>query len=35
MMVRQPHHATLGGFFLNHPPLQRFTVTVAVGLADR
>jgi len=29
MMVRQPHHATLGGFFLNHPPLQRFTVTVA------
>lgn len=28
MMVRQPHHATLGGFFLNHPPLRRFTVTV-------
>ena len=28
MMVRQPHHATLGGFFLNHPPVQRFTVTV-------
>src|SRR5829696_4801184 len=23
MMVRQPHHATLGGFFLNHPPVQR------------
>ena len=29
MMVRQPHHATLGGFFLNHPPVRRFTVTVA------
>jgi type 1 glutamine amidotransferase len=28
MMVRQPHHQTLGGFFLNHPPIQRFTVTV-------
>ena len=26
--VRQPHHATLGGFFLNHPPISRFTVTV-------
>jgi len=31
MMVRQPHHATLGGFFLNHPPVQRFTVQVAAG----
>ncbi|MEZ5410813.1 MAG: ThuA domain-containing protein [Acidimicrobiales bacterium] len=31
MMVRQPHHATLGGFFLNHPPVQRFTVRVAEG----
>lgn len=29
MMVRQPHHATLGGFFLNHPPISRFTVAVA------
>jgi uncharacterized protein len=29
MMVRQPHHATLGGFFLNHPPIRRFTVAVA------
>ena len=29
MMVRQPHHRTLGGFFLNHPPVTRFTVTVA------
>jgi hypothetical protein len=28
MMVRQPHHQTLGGFFLNHPPIQRFTVAV-------
>jgi hypothetical protein len=28
MMVRQDHHATLGGFFLNHPPLRRFSVTV-------
>lgn len=28
-MVRQPHHETLGGFFLNHPPVQRFTVAVA------
>lgn len=33
MMVRQPHHATLGGFFLNHPPVQRFTVQVAAGSA--
>ncbi len=31
MMVRQPHHATLGGFFLNHPPVQRFAVKVATG----
>lgn len=31
MMVRQPHHETLGGFFLNHPPVQRFTVTVTGG----
>jgi hypothetical protein len=29
MMVRQPHHRTLGAFFLNHPPVQRFTVSVA------
>ena len=27
-MVRQPHHQTLGGFFLNHPPVCRFTATV-------
>src|SRR4051812_41032589 len=27
-MVRQAHHTTLGGFFLNHPPVQRFTVNV-------
>jgi uncharacterized protein len=31
MMVRQPHHLTLGGFFLNHPPVQRFTVQVTGG----
>jgi hypothetical protein len=28
MMVRQPHHDTLGAFFLNHPPIRRFTVEV-------
>jgi hypothetical protein len=28
-MVRQAHHDTLGAFFLNHPPIQRFTVAVA------
>jgi type 1 glutamine amidotransferase len=28
IMVRQPHHQTLGGFFLNHPPVRRFTATV-------
>jgi hypothetical protein len=27
-MVKTPHHATLGSFFLNHPPLRRFQVTV-------
>ena len=27
-MVKMPHHDTLGAFFLNHPPLRRFTVTV-------
>ncbi|MGE0727612.1 MAG: ThuA domain-containing protein [Acidimicrobiia bacterium] len=31
MMVRQPHHDTIGGFFLNHPPIQRFTVHVATS----
>jgi hypothetical protein len=40
MMVRQPHHDTLGAFFLNHPPIRRFTVEVAehplaAGLPDR
>jgi uncharacterized protein len=29
MMVRQAHHDTLGGFFINHPPIRRFTVAVA------
>ena len=28
-MVRTNHHDTLGGFFLNHPPLRRFDVDVA------
>jgi type 1 glutamine amidotransferase len=28
-MVRGPHHETLGGFFLNHPPIRRFRVDVA------
>lgn len=27
-MVKGSHHATLGGFFLNHPPLRKFTVKV-------
>ena len=27
-MVKLPHHETLGGFFLNHPPLRRFDVKV-------
>lgn len=39
-MVRLDHHATLGAFFLNHPPLRQFTVDVAsahpitAGLGD-
>ena len=28
-MVRMAHHDTLGGFFLNHPPVRRFAVRVA------
>lgn len=28
-MVKMDHHATLGCFFLNHPPLRRFSVKVA------
>ena len=28
-MVKMDHHKTLGGFFLNHPPLRRFSVTVS------
>jgi type 1 glutamine amidotransferase len=28
-MVRLDHHETLGGFFLNHPPVRRFRVDVA------
>ncbi|MDH4143944.1 MAG: ThuA domain-containing protein [Acidimicrobiia bacterium] len=27
-MVKMAHHRTLGGFFLNHPPLRRFEVIV-------
>lgn len=27
-MVKGSHHATLGGFFLNHPPVRRFRVNV-------
>jgi type 1 glutamine amidotransferase len=28
MMVKGSHHATLGGFFLNHPPVRKFQVIV-------
>lgn len=28
-MVRMSHHDTLGGFFLNHPPIRNFGVDVA------
>jgi hypothetical protein len=31
MMVKGPHHETLGCFFLNHPPLCRFAVAVSPG----
>jgi len=27
-MARLEHHETLGGFFLNHPPMRKFTVRV-------
>ena len=27
-MVKTEHHATLGSFFLNHPPVRRFRVDV-------
>ena len=27
-MVKMNHHLTLGGFFINHPPIKRFTVDV-------
>ncbi len=29
MMVKSSHHATLGSFFLNHPPVRKFRVDVA------
>lgn len=32
-MVKGAHHETLGGFFLNHPPVRRFSVAVAPGHA--
>jgi hypothetical protein len=41
MMVKGAHHETLGCFFLNHPPISAFDVTVTGdhpvtrGLADR
>lgn len=28
-MVKSSHHATLGSFFLNHPPIRKFQVTVS------
>jgi hypothetical protein len=28
-MVKTSHHTTLGSFFLNHPPLRKFQVTVS------
>ena len=28
-MIKANHHKTLGGFFLNHPPLRKFQVNVA------
>jgi type 1 glutamine amidotransferase len=28
-MVKTSHHATLGGFFMHHPPLRKFRVDVA------
>lgn len=28
-MVKMRHHEALGGFFINHPPVRRFTVDVA------
>ncbi len=30
-MVKTSHHATLGNFFLNHPPLRKFRVHVTDG----
>jgi type 1 glutamine amidotransferase len=31
-MLKMDHHAVLGGFFLNHPPVRRFDVAVAAGV---
>jgi hypothetical protein len=28
VMVKTPHHDTLGGFFINHPPVRKFRVNV-------
>ena len=33
-MAKTGHHRTLGAFFLNHPPIRRFTVEVAPGAAQ-
>jgi type 1 glutamine amidotransferase len=30
-MVKTSHHETLGGFFINHPPVRKFEVTVVDG----
>lgn len=32
-MARTGHHATLGAFFLNHPPIRRFNVDITPGAA--
>ncbi|MYE45658.1 MAG: ThuA domain-containing protein [Chloroflexi bacterium] len=28
-MVKMPYHETLGGFFINHPPIRKFRVDLA------
>ena len=28
-MIKHNHHRTMGGFFINHPPIKKFTVDVA------
>ncbi|OAI38572.1 hypothetical protein AYO38_09395 [bacterium SCGC AG-212-C10] len=29
VMVKLPHHETMGGFFINHPPVRKFRVDLA------